>query len=260
MRFVGDLQGHLAFGGQRGLGDQQRRHRRIGDTLRHSITDLGTASGQGADQIANRVVLAELHQPGDGVQLVGELVGLGAQRVGHALVGRQLGLHGRQFGAVAHRGDRADALTAAARGAPVERQNPGPRGDHDVLASASPSLVFAGEQEVGDRRVEPDAASTRLTDRVVGEVEQFFGAVVEHGDLAVVAHADHPFPDAVQQRFPVVGQAGDLGDLQPAGVPLDAPRQQPRGEQAERGAEPEVDQQPFTGTGEQLPDRRIRAR
>ena len=87
-----DLQRHPALRGQRRLRDQQRRDRRIGDSLRHRVADLGAPPRQGADQVAHRVVLTELHQARDGVQLVGELVGLRAQRVGHALVRRQLAL------------------------------------------------------------------------------------------------------------------------------------------------------------------------
>ena len=110
VRLGSELQCDSALGGQRCLGDQQRGHRGIGDALRHRVTDLGAPARQGSHQVAHRIVLTELHQTGDGVQLVGELVGLGPQRVGHALVRRQLALHGRQFGAVAHRGHRADPL------------------------------------------------------------------------------------------------------------------------------------------------------
>ena len=43
----------------------------------------------------------------------------------------------------------------------------------------------------------------------------------------------------MQECLPVVGEARDLGDLQPAGMPFDAPRQQPRRDQAEGGDRPE---------------------
>lgn len=54
--------------------------------LSDSLIDLGSAAGEGSDQIAHGVELGQLHQPGDGVQLVGELVRLGPQRVGDAAV------------------------------------------------------------------------------------------------------------------------------------------------------------------------------
>ena len=88
--------------------------------------------------------------------------------------------------------------------------------------------------------------------------EQLLRAVVEQRDVALVVHRDHTLTDAVQQRFPMFGQAGDLGDLQPTGVPFDPPRQQPRRQQAQRRAEAEVDQQPLSGAAEQFPHRRIR--
>src|SRR5699024_4128951 len=58
------------------LRDQQRCNGRIVDDRRHRVADSRTPAGEGADEPLDIVVLAELHQPGDGVQLVGELVGL----------------------------------------------------------------------------------------------------------------------------------------------------------------------------------------
>ncbi len=100
--------------------------------------------------------------------------------------------------------------------------------------------------------------STRLPTASPLDTEQFLGAVVEQRDVALVVHRDHALADAVQQRFPVIGQAGDLGDLQTAGVSLDPPRQQPGRQQAERGAETEVEQQAPARAAELFPHRRIR--
>jgi hypothetical protein len=69
--------------------------------------------------------------------------------------------------------------------------------------------------------------------------KQFLGTVVEQRDVAFVVHRDDAFPDAVQQRFSMIGQAGDLGDLQSASVPFDASRQQPRSQQSQRRTQAE---------------------
>lgn len=81
----------------------------------HSIIDRGPALSELVDERADRVVLTELHEAGDGVQLVGELVGLCAQCVGRALVRGQLSLQGGEFGAVTHRGHGTDVLACAGR-------------------------------------------------------------------------------------------------------------------------------------------------
>ena len=141
-------------------------------------------------------------------------------------------------------------LALAGRRPSVQRQNPCPGGDHDVAA------VLAGQQEFDDRGIEADTVDA-ATHRVAADAEQLLRAVVEQRDVALVVHRDHTLTDAVQQRFPMIGQAGDLGDLQPAGVPFDPPRQQPRRQQAQRRAEAEIEQQPLAGAAEQLPHRRI---
>ena len=239
-----------ALGRQRRLGDQQRGDGGIGDVPGHRVADLGAAAGERADEVAHRVVLAELDEARDGVQLIGELVGLRAQCVGDALVRRQLSLHRREFGAVPHRGDGTDALAARAGRPAVQGENPCPGGDHDVAA------VFAGGQELFDGRVEPHRVDA-TAHGVAADPEQLLRAVVEQRDDTVGVDRDHALTDAVQQRFPMIGQPGDLRDLQTPGVPLDASRQQPGGQHAECGAEPEVDQQSLTRPAEQLPRRRI---
>ena len=62
----------------------------------------------------------------------------------------------------------------------------------------------------------------------------------------------------MQQRFPMVGQAGDLGDLQPTGVPFDPPGQQPRRQQAQCRAKAEINEQSLACAAEQFPHRRVR--
>ena len=84
--------------------------------------DVGLADSQGVTPLAQRVDvphhlldLADLDEPADGVQLVGELVRLRPQRVGDRQVRAELTLHRDQVGAVAHRRDRTDALAVARR-------------------------------------------------------------------------------------------------------------------------------------------------
>ena len=101
--------------------------------------------------------------------------------------------------------------------------------------------------------------STRRPTASAVTSEQFLRAVVEQRDDAVVVHRDDALTDAVQQRFSVIGEPGDLGDLQPAGVPLDAPRQQPG---RERGPAPHRSPRYISRRSpaprKQLPHRRIR--
>jgi hypothetical protein len=220
MRVRGDLERHPILGRQRRLRDQQRRHRGIGNTLRHSITDFGSPSRQGADQVSHRIVFTQLYQAGDGVQLIRELMRLRPQRVRHALVRRQLSLQRRELGAVAHRRDRADPLALTRRRPPVQRQHPFPRDDHDVPA------VLTRLQEVDHRGIQSDAGH-RSSHRLVGHPEQILCTVVQQGDVTFVVHRDDALANTVQQRFPMIGQAGDLGDLQPTGVSFDPARQQP---------------------------------
>ena len=122
-----------------------------------------------------------------------------------------------------------------------------------ITTSRPSSPESRNSTTAGSRPTLSDAAA----DRVAADAEQLLRAVVEQRDIALVVHRDHTLADAVQQRFPMIGEAGDLGDLQPAGVPFDPPGQQPRRQQAERGAEPEIEQQPLAGAAEQLPHRRI---
>jgi hypothetical protein len=218
------------------------------------IADLGAPTRQRAHQVAHRVELAQLHQPRDGVQLVGEFVGLRAQRVGDALVRRQLALHRGQLGAVTHGGDRTDALPARACRPPVECENPCARGDHCFTPTM---LTVVRQQEPPHVRVDAEVVDV-LADRVRSDAQQVLGAVVEQRDDTVGVYGHDTLADAVQQRFPMIGQTGDLGDLEAAGMAFDASRQQPRRQQTQRGAEPEVHQQSFACAAEQLPHRRIR--
>ncbi len=178
-----EVQGDAALGGQRRLGDQQRGDRRIRDALGHRVADLGAPPRQGPHQITHGIVLAELHETGDRVQLVGELVGLRPQGVGDALVGRQLALQRGEFGAVAHRDDRADPLALTGGAPSAQRQHPRPGRDHRIVGVAGTVAVLAGHQERHHRRVEPDGVDP-APDRVAGHPEQVLRAVVEQRDLA----------------------------------------------------------------------------
>ena len=138
MRFVGDLQRHLAFRGQRGLGDQQRRHRGIRDSLRHRITDLGTTPVSVPTRSRTASYSPSCTRPEMVCNWL-ENSWVWARSVSVTLLwDDSCALHGRQFGAVAHGGHRADALTlvlAARRFSAKTRV----RVAITRLASASPS-------------------------------------------------------------------------------------------------------------------------
>src|SRR6185312_14600204 len=93
-----------------------------------------------------------------------------------------------------------------------------PGGDNHIAP------VLARQQKFDHRRLKTDTVDAATHD-VRRHIEQLLRAVIEKRDVALVVYRDYTLTDAVQQCFPMFGQAGDLGDLQSTGVPFDAPRQ-----------------------------------
>ena len=204
----GEAQARSALGGQADLRDQQRRHRRVVHALGDRVADLGAATAERADHPGGLVVLLELQQPGDGVQLVAELVGLRPQRPGDALAGVQLALHGEQLGAVAQGGDGPDPAAVVEDPVSVEHDHPARDRQHrvaDVGVVEQRVAHLGGERQVGQR---PPLGTG-------GQVEQLPRAVAEHGDRPVVSDRDDAFADRVQECLPLVGERADLGRLRP---------------------------------------------
>jgi hypothetical protein len=70
---------HLPFGGEGCLRHEQGGDGGVADAAAEGDVQRLAALVQRADVAHDFVLLADLDQPGDGVQLVGELVGLRAQ-------------------------------------------------------------------------------------------------------------------------------------------------------------------------------------
>ena len=249
----GEPQVDATLRGQADLRDQQRRHRGVVDAGRDRVADLGPATTERADHPGRLVVLLELEQPGDGVQLVAELVGLRPQRPGDALPGVQLALHGQQLGAVAQGGDGPHLAPVVEDPVAVEHDDPTRDRQHRVAD------VGVVEQRVahlvGERQVRE---GTRLD--TVGQVEQLPRAVAEHGHDPVVADRHDALADRVQECLPLVGERADLGRLEPPRPALDEPGQQPGADHAQAEAEGDERQQVGGRLDDPLADRRVRLR
>ncbi|WP_235030801.1 hypothetical protein [Nonomuraea solani] len=70
------MQFDAAFGGERGFGHQQRRHRGVADAAAQVQVEGFAVLADGPDVADDLVVLLDLDQTGDDVELVGELAGL----------------------------------------------------------------------------------------------------------------------------------------------------------------------------------------
>jgi hypothetical protein len=132
---------------------------------------------------------------------------------------------------------------------PAEGQDPLSEQDDLVLA-----LGLTGEDLV-EAPVDPEVLEGPA-DAVGGQVEQAHGLVVDQCDPAPGVEADHPLPDPVQHRVPVLGQPGDGPGLKAEGLPLDPPGQQQRPGHAEGAGHPKVGEQVGDGGLEAVPDAR----
>ena len=238
-----------ALAGQAGLGDQQRRQRRVRDPGGDLVVQRGAAHPDAVDEAHHLVVLLEVQQAGDRVQLVGELVGLGAQRVAGRPAAAELALQGRQLGAVAQGRDRADHRAARAHRPAVEGQHPVPH-EHQAVRAG-----LARGQHLDDLRVEVEVVEP-APDALRGQLQQLPGAVVDQRHAELLVECDHPLLDAVHERLAVLDQPGDLGRLHAERLPLHPARQQQRAAEPEHAGDPEVDQQVGDHVPEPAPHRR----
>ena len=204
---------HPCLVGHARLGHHEGGDRGVGDARGHVADELLPTPGHVTDHGDHLVVLLELDEPGDGVELVGELVGLGAQRVGQRQVGAQLVLHRHQLGPVAHGGDRTDPLAPAGGSALVEHQDPRPDHEHRVLG------LVPGQQQLPPPR---RAAPPRTPGVPPRRCRQPSSSRAE--SLIIVTRPSVPTamtPSRMleMQRLAVVGQGRDLAGSQPARAP-----------------------------------------
>jgi hypothetical protein len=214
----------------------------------------------GVDVADDLVELTDLDEPADRVQLVGELVGLGAQHVGGRAERADLALEVGQRRAVAHRRHRAQHAVAAHDLHRVHDEHV-PSTDDDLVARLQVvvvRLVRRGAARVlADEHLAQPALDAQVVDRhahgVLGEVEQLAGDLVDEGDPVLGVERDDPLGDAAQHRLPVFGETGDLTRLHAAGLPLDPPGEQPRADEADDERDPQVDEQVGRRALEPLP-------
>ena len=176
-RPVADPQSHLLLRGERGLGQQQRGHRTILDPAGNGQVQRRSLLDQGVDEAHHFVIVTDLDQPGDGVQLVAELVSLRAEQVRRAAEGAQLAFDLGQLRAVPQGGHRPDRAAVVHDRHPVQDEHP--TGADDDLVG----VVLPG---VGQDIAEPPSDAEiieALADRVGGQREQGGRQGVDEGDL-----------------------------------------------------------------------------
>ena len=231
------------------LGDQQGGDGGVGDPLGHDVAELGAAPGEGADERAHLVVLAELHQAGDRVQLVVELVGLRAQGVGDRQVGAQLALQRHQLGAVAQRRHAADAAARRRRRAPVEHDHPGRRPAPRRPGRRASATGAAGRPRRGSR---PRSATRRPTGSPATS------SVARAASFIIVTRPSVPTATTPSRMLCSSASrwsarlAISVG-ASPRVRRLTTARHHVGAEDAEQRAEPEVEREVGGGAGEPLP-------
>ena len=203
------------------------------------------------DEAAHLVVLAQLGEPDDGVQPVGELVGLRAQRVGDGARGVEAVLQRGELGAVPQRDDGADGRPVDLHRHPVEHQHPGAVQHELVLARGA-----AGEH-VPEPVVEAEVVDL-LADLRTGQVEQLAGGRVEQCDPLAGVEPDHALLDAEQHRLAPLHQLHDLLRLQSEGLPADPAGEQQRSHDPHDQGEPEHRRDLTASRGQRLQQRRSR--
>src|SRR6266487_5139266 len=250
LRVGPDPQLDTALGGQAGLRHQQRGECRVGDAGGHLAQQPLVALAGPVDVADDLLVFAQLDEAGNRVQPVGELVGLGAQRVGGVAAEVELAAQRGQLGTVAQRGDRTDPPATHYHRHLVEHEDPVVAQDHLVGPGdlAGQHVERAWLQALGRQRA---------TDRVGSQPEQPDRLVVDEGDPIGGVRADDALLDAVQHRLPVLDEAGDLGRLEAERLALDPPGEQQRAGDPQEPAEQEVHQQAGCGAREQPGEGRI---
>lgn len=219
---VRDPQGHPALGRDRGLADQQGGEQRIVDLLGRLLRGDPVVADHLADELHCVVVHLQLQQPQDRVHPVGVLVVLGTQGVDQTARGVEFAPELLQFGAVAQGGHGAAVVGGHAVG------------DQDALTAHGQQIRAADPagQHIG-RTARPEHVVERLPDGLRVEPEQAVRLVVEEAYAAGAVQGDDALPDAVQHCLALREQRRDIGEGQVAGLPLDPPGEQIRGERTD---------------------------
>jgi hypothetical protein len=240
-----DLEPHLPFGGLRGLRHEQRGDRLVADGPADGQVEGLPVPVQRVDVGHDLLLLADLDEPGDGVELVVELVRLRPQRLGRGPERAEVPFQLRQLRPVAQRRHRAEGPPVLLHRHPVHDEHPVALQDHLVGA-----LDGTGE-DVAQARGQIELAQGP-PEGVIGEVQEAPPDVVHEGDALLRVEGDDALGDPVEHRLPVLGEPGDLPGLHAERLPFDPPRQQPRPEDAEDAGHAEIEQQVGGGADEQF--------
>ena len=174
------------------------------------------AAADPLDERDRRVDMAELEQAAHDVQLVGELVGLGAQTLRESLCALEVPQHRLEFGAVAEDRDRPDLAALDAHAVAVHEQHPLAREHRGlrVLTRGDESREFTVEDRV-DLRTEHGGG--------IGDVEEPRGRVVHEHDATLVVDRDEPFAYSVQHRLAGLEHRSDLIGFESVDATADDP-------------------------------------
>src|SRR5437868_3467462 len=156
---------------------------------------------------------AELDETGDRMQLVRKLVGLGAECVREAANAVELAENSLELGPVAQRDDGADRLASDDGGHAVR--------DEDAVSSEQHLIgaATAAGQDIAQAPRGNALLDLPAFDRAF-EAKQSAGFVVHERDAAVSIRRDHSFAYAVQHRFALLEQGGDVAWLKTEGLAL----------------------------------------
>ena len=250
-RVLHELQLDAALGGHDRLGEHERGDARVGDPLRQGAAEVRVGVAHLGDEALRLVVVAEREQAGERVQAVGELVGLRAHGVGEAADAVELAHERLEFGAIAQRHHGPEVPSLAVDGHAV--------GDDHAVA-VHEQHVLAG-RAAGEHVGEAHGAGDLVDGAPLGvlrEVDQAPCFGVDEQDATVRVDDDDALADPVQHRLALVHQRGELVQLEPEGLTLEAPREQQRRDDsdAERDGEPER----HGAAGSRTPRRRGRLR
>ena len=227
------------LGGRGALGGHEAAQVRVGDHRRRDVAGRGHVGGELAEVLPGVFDVVEVQEAGDGVQPVGVFVGLGSQPVGERSHRVELPDHLVVLGAVPQGEYDAEITPPALDGlAGDDERSVTGDGEHalHVLAAFDDVTKPWREVGVGDRGARGEVLS-----------EQHVGGVVAHGDPPRAIHTQHAVLYAVDDRFALTQQVGELPWLESEGLLLEATGEGERpgaadeqGETEERGrAEPQ---------------------
>ena len=256
------------LGGLRRLGHDERRHGRVPDPARHGEVELGAVLAHRVDVADDLVVLPELDEPRDRVQLVGELVRLRPQQLRRAAERADLALEVGELGPVTQRRHRPERPAVLADLHAVHDEHPSAAQHHLVARrpglrhphrrpSHRRALALVGDapQHVPQPRTDRQVVETH-PDRMLRQVEQMMGDVVDQRDPLVRVERHHALGETEEHRLTTLGESGDLRRLEPERLPLDPPREQPRPDAAEHQGDAEIGRQVRRVALQAVPGRR----